>query len=125
MEAAARGAAESVLTMRLRGSFDSDASLAPVNGSETSSGVQNESQTVPLSPDHKPVPDWMSERGTEVALGFVPHQGENRRTRLGESARFSPKEDPGVRRRYVKQRDTKRRGKLDVELRRLQRKAAK
>lgn len=112
--------------MRLRGSFDNDASLAfDVNGSEVAAGRENESQTVPLSPEHKPVPDWMTERGTDVALGFIPHEGENRRTRLAESARFVTKADPGVRRRYVKQRDTKRRGKLDIELRRLQRKAAK
>jgi hypothetical protein len=97
-----------------------------VNGSEGSAGGENESQNVQVSEEYAPVAAWASgEIGTEVALGFIPHDGENRKTRLGEAARFVAKEDPGVRRRYVKQRDTKRRGKLDVELRRLQRKARK
>lgn len=59
----------------------------------------------------------------DIALGFRPHAGENRKTRRAAVANFS---HPGVsRRELLKQRQRNRRGKLDVELRRLQRKATK
>ena len=69
------------------------------------------------------------EANTEPGRGFFAHQGENRRTRRAEVARFTPPEDTpkaeakGMRRRFLKQRQRRAMGKLDPELRRLQRKA--
>lgn len=66
-----------------------------------------------------------------AAPGFAPHQGENRRMRLTGVAKFAPHPDMapaeanGLRRRLLKQRQRQRLGKLDVETRRLQRKASK
>lgn len=90
------------------------------------------------------------ELGVDLALGFMPHRGENRRTRRAAVANWQPPqvtqkegavaEDPerstsGVaaaapatmptRRELLKQRKRRDRGTLDVELRRLQRKAMK
>jgi hypothetical protein len=63
------------------------------------------------------------EKGTEIALGFMQHQGENRTQRRAAVANFA---HPEVSRRELwLQRQKQRRGKLDIETRRLQRKATK
>ena len=61
-----------------------------------------------------------------LGVGFAPHQGENRTQRLAGVANFVPptKDDPS-RRELLKQRQKRRRGKLDPELRRLQRERLK
>lgn len=77
------------------------------------------------------------EIGVELPLGFMPHAGENRVTRRAAVANWEPPVSPKVdggdmdrktpamptRRELLKQRQKQRRGKLDPELRRLQRKA--
>jgi hypothetical protein len=98
-------------------------------------------------------PDYC-EKGTEIALGFIPHRGENRRTRRTAVATWAPPEqdykarnssesranpvqrdeaeglhvppppDIPTRRELWLQRQKQRRGKLDPELRRLQRRKA-
>ncbi len=87
-------------------------------------------------------PDYC-EKGIELPLGFHAHQGENRRTRRAAVANWAPpKQDHGgdpraalnglvesgvqpppmpTRRELLKQRQRQRRGKLDIETRRLQR----
>lgn len=57
------------------------------------------------------------------ALGFIPHGSENRRTRRREVAKWTPPEGPNMptRRELLKQRQRNARGKLDPQLRRLQR----
>lgn len=63
------------------------------------------------------------EKGISLPLGFMAHRGENRTQRRAAVANFS---HPDVsRRELLKQRQKHRRGKLDVETRRLQRKATK
>ena len=77
--------------------------------------------------DPSPVhPLAQGEIGTIIALGFVPHRGENRTQRLAGVANWEPptKDDP-LRRELLKQRQRQRRGKLDPELRRLQRERLK
>jgi hypothetical protein len=66
-------------------------------------------------------PDYC-EKGTELALGFIPHRGENRKQRLAAVANFSA--EGADRRELWRQRQRQRRGKLDPELRRLQRRKA-
>ncbi len=100
----------------------------------TSPGVET---TAP--PKHHPN---YREIGAEVPLGFIGHQGENRKQRLTGVATWSPKDhgdhggDPRVplnsavesmptRRELLAQRQRQRRGKLDPELRRIQREKAK
>jgi hypothetical protein len=61
------------------------------------------------------------EKGIELPLGFMPHRGENRKTRRAAVANFAHPE--ANRRDLLKQRQRQRRGKLDVKTRRLQRKA--
>lgn len=84
------------------------------------------------------------EKGIELPLGFMPHKGENRRTRRKEVANWQPPktrtmvvspetaaafpvgstmpvERMPTRRELLKQRQRQRRGKLDIETRRLQR----
>ncbi len=93
------------------------------------------------------------ELGVELALGFIPHRGENRRTRRAavanwqppkqdykahnssesgatpaqrdeaEGLRVPPPHDMPTRRELLKQRKRRDRGTLDVDLRRLTRKA--
>jgi hypothetical protein len=63
------------------------------------------------------------ERGIELPLGFMQHKGENRRARRAAVANFAHPEVS--RRELLKQRQRQRRGKLDIETRRLQRKAIK
>ncbi len=89
----------------------------------------------------EPHPNYR-EIGADVPLGFIPHQGENRRTRRKAVAKWVPPKQElpknGVggetspptpamptRRELLKQRQRKRRGKLDPELRRLQREKAR
>ncbi len=90
------------------------------------------------------------ELGTEMPLGFMPHQGENRRQRRAAVATWSPKDHPTAepvgagaeesgtrpdvepapppplptRRELWAQRQRQRRGTLDPGLRRLQRRKA-
>lgn len=59
----------------------------------------------------------------ESEARFTPHTGENRRTRLAESANFTPPEGDITRRDMLRQRKRRSRGTLDVQTRRLQRKA--
>lgn len=72
-----------------------------------------------------PVKSIPSELGTEMALGFMAHKGENRTTRRAAVANWTPPEvpkdgeRPPSRRELWEQRKKHRRGKLDVELRRL------
>lgn len=85
------------------------------------------------------------EIGAAIPLGFMPHRGENRRTRRAAVATWSPKDHGGdqrsgveprpaagvqpppmpTRRELLAQRQRQRRGTLDPELRRLQRRKAK
>lgn len=66
-------------------------------------------------------PASIQDTPADIALGFMPHSGENRVTRRAAVANFS---HPGVsRRELLKQRQKKRRGTLDTELRRATRKA--
>jgi hypothetical protein len=87
-------------------------------------GVLIEAPKTEIHPGYAP-------RGIEYALGFIPHEGENRRTRLTGVAKWEPpaqKEDgPKIptRRELWEQRQKYRRGTLDVELRRLQKRKAK
>jgi hypothetical protein len=105
--------------MRLRCSFAPDMALVENMGD----GSESEPAPKVIVPD-PPVPVHVGEIGTDVALGFMPHDGENRRERLRQASLWrGPKEDPGAKRRYVKQRAKQRRGTLDIETRRLQRKA--
>jgi hypothetical protein len=67
-------------------------------------------------------PDYR-EQGTEMPLGFLPHQGENRKTRRTAVATFQSEAFP--RREGVRQIQKQRRGTLDPELRRLQKRKAK
>jgi len=104
------------------------------------------------APRTQPHPDYC-EKGTELPLGFIPHRGENRQQRRAGVATWAPPkadqpkaeagagaggEEPGTRpggepppapmptrRELWKQRQRQRRGKLDPELRRLQRRKAK
>ena len=66
------------------------------------------------------------EIGTDVALGFMPHNAENRRQRLAGARNWEPGADaaPGTPtgRALREQRQKHRRGTLDVATRRLQRK---
>lgn len=88
------------------------------------------------------------EKGIGLPLGFMPHRGENRRTRRAAVANWQPPKEKTLvvspetaaafpvgsvmpnqamptRRELWLQRQKHRRGKLDPELRRLQRKALK
>ena len=69
-----------------------------------------------------PIPDPIMDTPSDLAIGFVPHGGENRAMRRKAVATF---QEPvaGLRRRLWVQRQRNRLGKLDVETRRLQRKA--
>lgn len=69
---------------------------------------------IPVHPDY-------CEKGIELPLGFVPHKGENRTQRRSAVANFAHPE--ANRRELLAQRQRERRGKLDIETRRLQRKA--
>lgn len=62
------------------------------------------------------------EKGIELPLGFIPHRGENRTQRRAAVANFSA--EGADRRELWAQRQRQRRGKLDPELRRLQRRKA-
>jgi hypothetical protein len=84
------------------------------------------------------------EKGIELPLGFVPHRGENRRQRREAVAKWTPPADAEfvtpdtaqrvapigdkprmpTRRELWAQRQRQRRGTLDPELRRLQRRRA-
>jgi len=91
-----------------------------------------------LHPEAEIIRRQPTEHGTEIALGFMPHNGENRQKRRAEVATWkppaysSPKVDGGgavhetmpTRRELLKQRQNQRRGKLDPELRRLQKRKA-
>lgn len=78
-------------------------------------------------------PDFV-EKGVELPLGFHQHDGENRKTRRAAVANWVPPviekkasnqavESAPTRRELWLQRQRQRRGKLDPELRRMQRKA--
>ena len=67
-------------------------------------------------------PDYTT-KGVEFPLGFMPHKGENRRTRRATTAQWVPPAEAPTRRELVRQRQKQRRGTLDVATRRLQRKA--
>lgn len=76
----------------------------------------------------EPHPDYR-EKGAEIPLGFMPHQGENRKQRLAAAATWAPPklpegEQPPTRRALHEQRQKHRRGTLDPELRRVQRRKA-
>ncbi len=64
----------------------------------------------------------LQERGTEFAVGFVPHKGENRRTRRAEVAKFVSPEGTAPRHALLVRRRQVAAGTLDPELRRLQKK---
>lgn len=77
----------------------------------------------------KPLHPDAVEKGTEVPLGFMPHDGENRTQRRAAVATWVPPklpegEQPPTRRELLAQRQKQRRGTLDPELRRLQRRKA-
>ena len=94
--------------------------------------------------ERKSHPDYR-EKGTELALGFMPHDGENRKPRRAAVSTWAPPEptaeqleirrklphapETGVkmptRRELWEQRKKHRRGTLDTELRRLQRERLK
>lgn len=78
--------------------------------------ARQESERIQTGP-----PDMLNPR----PISFYPHDGENRKTRRAAVANFvGPKnEGKGLRRRLLKQRQRDARGKLDVQTRRLQRKA--
>lgn len=83
--------------------------------------VEQVRQALELGPEVHPD---ARERGVELALGFIPHRGENRKTRRAAVATWEQPEDVRTtRRELLKQRKRRDRGTLDVELRRLQRKA--
>lgn len=62
------------------------------------------------------------EIGTELPLGLIPHRGANRQQRLAAVANFEA--EGADRRELWQQRQRQRRGTLDPELRRLQRRKA-
>lgn len=74
---------------------------------------------------HQPAHPDAVEKGVELPLGFHQHQGENRTTRRAAVANWQPPkvegEKPPTRRELLEQRQKHQRGKLDPELRRLQR----
>jgi hypothetical protein len=80
--------------------------------------------SAPSVPQDTPTthPDYC-EKGIELPLGFIPHQGESRTQRRAAVANFQA--DGVDRRELWLQRQRQRRGKLDPELRRLQRKRLK
>lgn len=72
----------------------------------------------------KPKPEPEAVPTAPPARGFFPHQGLNRERRLAATAQMiDPKDEPGLRRKLLLQRKRRARGTMDVELRRLQRKA--
>lgn len=82
---------------------------------------QDEAEGLHVPPPHTH-PDYC-EKGIELPLGFIPHRGENRTQRRAAVANFSA--EGADRRELWAQRQRQRRGKLDPELRRLQRQKAK
>lgn len=61
----------------------------------------------------------------DIPLGFHQHQGENRATRRKNSATWAPQKGVDTsRRELLEQRQKHQRGKLDPELRRLQKRKA-
>lgn len=107
--------------MRLR-------TAAPYPSFQVTAATSDTDLVVELPPSAGTAPVVAVELGTEQALGFIPHRGENRRTRLKEAATWeatpAQREAAGgkvpTRRELFEQRKRQRRGKLDVELRRLQ-----
>lgn len=74
------------------------------------------------------------EKGTSIALGFIPHRGENRKRRLEgvKTWKATPEQEKAAgdvplptRREMFEQRKRHERGKLDPVLRRLQRERLK
>lgn len=104
--------------------FEVSHSADSFSGRTLGFGPSNAGST-PASATH---PDAV-EKGTEIALGFVPHDGESRKQRRAAVATWVPPKLEGeqapTRRELRKQRVKQRRGKLDIETRRLQRKATK
>lgn len=72
-------------------------------------------QVKPMHPDY-------CEKGTEQPLGLIPHRGANRQQRRSAVANFQA--EGADRRELWQQRQRQRRGKLDPELRRLQKRKA-
>lgn len=79
-------------------------------------------QVKPTLEGLNPIPEPVLDTPSDLAIGFVPHRGENRAMRRKAVATF---QEPvaGLRRKLWAQRERNRLGKLDVETRRLQRKA--
>jgi hypothetical protein len=96
-------------------------------------GAENDSQKTEVAQNVKHHPDAV-EKGTEVALGFMPHRGENRKKRLEgvKTWKATPEQEKAAgdvplptRREMFEQRKKHERGKLDPVLRRLQRERLK
>ncbi len=108
------------------------------NGSQNTEDPANTVHPVDLLAEAEQEHANYREMGTEIALGFVPHEGENRKTRRAAVATWVPPNhaeqlekigaavpNMPTRRELWRQRQRQRRGKLDPETRRLQRKATK
>lgn len=103
------------------------------------SAIDHESGKVTVSagsPPPRPVHPDAVEKGIELPLGFMPHKGENRRTRRAAVAQWVPHAEAvaevapigqkmPTRRELWLQRQKHRRGKLDIETRRLQKERLK
>lgn len=96
-------------------------------------GAENCSEKTEVGQNVKHHPDY-SEKGTSVALGFIPHRGENRKKRLEgvKTWKATPEQEKAAgdvplptRRGMYEQRKRHERGKLDPVLRRLQRERLK
>lgn len=71
------------------------------------------------------IPDADPSPATPAHGQFYAHNGENRTQRRAAVATWEPPKDAPTRRELWLQRQRQRRGKLDIETRRLQRKATK
>jgi hypothetical protein len=107
---------------------DLETVVIPFAGAENDSDKTEVEQKVEHHPDY-------AEKGTSIALGFVPHRGENREKRLAgvKTWKATPEQlkaaegGPALptRRDMFEQRKKHERGKLDPVLRRLQRERLK
>lgn len=72
------------------------------------SGSTPDTITIELQPGAS----TLSDAPSDLAIGFVPHQGENRRTRLKEAATWKPGKGQPSRRELWEQRKRFRRGTM-------------
>ena len=78
-----------------------------------SSGDGSEGEAPPVQVDVPlPQPAVVSDTPSDMAIGFVPHQGENRTARRAAVATWEPKKGQPSRRELWEQRKKHRRGTM-------------